>query len=89
MISAVFFRLIYEFLSLKNDVNIPVFIRIWIFIRRIRMFLTSRIRLSEVRIPDPYQYDTDPQHGLKENHQMFADPLKEIQSQVAHLKRRK
>ncbi len=36
--------LIYDFLSLKNDVNVPVFrIRIWI---RIRIFLSIRIRIS-------------------------------------------
>ncbi len=48
--------LLHDFLSLKNDVNVPVF-RIRIKIRRIRMFpnlLDSH--------PDTYQNVTDPQH---------------------------
>ncbi len=35
---------LYYFLSLKKDVNVPMF-RIWIWIRRIGMFL---------RLPDPH-----------------------------------
>jgi hypothetical protein len=49
-----FCNLFYDFLSLKNDVNVPVF---QIRIRRIRMFLV----LPDPH-PDPYQNVTEPQH---------------------------
>jgi hypothetical protein len=64
-----FLLLLYDFLSLKKDVNVSVF---WIRIRRILMFLGLPDQHPDPSVggsdphPDPYQNVTDPQRSTQD-----------------------